>query len=260
VAGLLQRALPQPGLPATGRVQLWCLALPRLAALAPQCAALLNDSQRRRADRFRFDRDRLRHVLTHGVVRQVLGQALGLPSAGLRFVTGPQGKPALAAGAPADLRFNLAHAGDWLYLALALGREVGVDVERQRPEIVDDLLPSLDFTAAERAWIGACTGPARALAFFRAWSRKEAAIKAWGAGLSLPLGSFDVTPGPAGFAPLRAPAGLAAAASAWTIGDLPAPDGYSAALVTEGPPPAVQLLGHLAGDGATAALRTPGAA
>ena len=245
----LLAALPSPGAPQAGEVQLWCLALPQLAALAPHCAALLDDAEAQQAARFHFERDRLRHVLVHGVLRHLLGEALGVAAAGLQWQVGAQSKPALAPGAHTDLRFNLSHAGDWFYLALAVGRELGVDVERQRPEIVDELLPSLNFTRAERAWIESHGGPARSPAFFAAWSRKEAAIKAWGTGLSLALDRFDITPGLLRITPLAAPAELAAASAAWTLRDLPAPAGYSAALVAEGEPPVLHLFGHDTGVG-----------
>jgi len=243
----MRAALPSPGAPQAGEVQLWCLALPRLAPLAPHCAALLDEAEAQHASRFHFERDRLRHVLVHGVLRHLLGEALGVAAAGLRWRLGEHGKPALAPGAGRDLRFNISHAGDWFYLALAVGRELGVDVERQRPEIVDELLPSLHFTAGELAWIKGHCGPARSTAFFAAWARKEAALKAWGTGLSLALDRFDITPGQPPIAPLAAPAELAAASAAWTVRDVPAPAGYSAALVAEGEPPVLRLFGHATG-------------
>ena len=245
----LRAALPSPGAPQAGEVQLWCLALPQLAALAPHCAALLDVAEVQHAARFHFERDRLRHVLVHGVLRHLLGEALGVAAAGLRWRVGAHGKPALAPGAHADLRFNLSHAGDWFYLALSVGCELGVDVERQRPEIVDELLPSLNFTVAELAWINGQSGPARSRAFFAVWARKEAAIKAWGTGLSLALDRFDITPGRLPVAPLAAPAELAAASVAWTVRDVPAAAGYSAALVAEGAPPVLRLCGHDTGAG-----------
>ena len=240
----LALALPSPGSPATGEVHVWQLHVPQLATHLGECEMLLDAAERDRADRFYFEPDRQRHVLAHGVLRHLLGGALGSAGAALVFAVGAQGKPALATAAPIDLRFNLSHGGDWLYIALARSAELGIDVERQRTGLADELLPGLAFTAREKAWITSQDGAARTTAFFRAWSRKEAAIKAWGTGLSLALDQFDVTPSGAGPCPLRPPASLAANGGTWTLQDLPAPPGHCAALVSEGDSPALAWFGH----------------
>ena len=243
----LALALPSPGPPAMGQVQVWRLHLPQLAGHRRECEALLDAAERDRADRFYFEPDRQRHVLAHGVLRYLLAVALGSAPAALTFSVGAQGKPALASTAPIDLRFNLSHAGDWLFIALAQSAEVGIDVERQRTGLADELLPSLAFTAREKAWITGHDGAARTTAFFEAWSRKEAAIKAWGTGLSLALDCFDVTPNGASPCALQPPPGLAASGQPWTLQDLPAPPGHCAALVSEGGPPTLAWFGQAAG-------------
>jgi 4'-phosphopantetheinyl transferase len=239
-------ALPNRGPPAAGQVQVWRLHLRQLAGHRRECEALLDATERNRAARFYFEPDRESHVLAHGVLRHLLAGALGSAPAALVFAVGAQGKPALATSGPIDLRFNLSHAGEWLFIALARGAEVGIDVEQQRAGLVDELLPSLAFTAPEKAWITGHDGAARTTAFFEAWSRKEAAIKAWGMGLSLALDRFDVTPTGGGPCVVRPPPGLAVSDRAWTLQDLPAPAGHSAALVSEGGPPALVWFGHAA--------------
>lgn len=243
----LRLVLPSPGAPTSGEVQVWRLRLPALAAHLGECEALLDAAERHRADRFYFEPDRQRHVLTHGVLRHVLAGALGSLPTKLAFAIGTQGKPALAAAAPIDLRFNLSHAGDWLFIAVACGGDVGIDVERQRAGLADELLPILAFTAGEKAWITGHEGDARTAAFFQVWSRKEAAIKAWGTGLSLELDRFDVTPTGEGPCALTPPPSLTASDMRWTLQDLPAPPGHSAALVSEGEPPALSWHGLTAG-------------
>ena len=243
----LALALPSPGPPAVGQVQVWRLHLPQLSPHQRECEALLDSAERDRANRFHFEPDRQRHVLAHGVLRHLLAAALGSPPAALLFAIGAQGKPALSPIAPIDLRFNLSHAGDWLFIALARGAEVGIDVERQRTGLADELLPGLAFTAREKAWINDHEGEARTTAFFQAWSRKEAAIKAWGTGLSLALDCFDVTPTGAGPCALWPPPGLGSSGRSWTLQDLSAPPGHCAALVSEGGAPALAWFGQASG-------------
>src|SRR5688572_20859640 len=92
---------------------------------------------------------------------------------------------------PIVLRFNLSHAGERALIAVSLGREVGVDIEEVRP-IESLTLADRFFAPAEFRAIEALSPAARTDAFFRCWTRKEAFIKAHGAGLSAPLDSFEV--------------------------------------------------------------------
>lgn len=67
-------------------------------------------------------------------------------------------------------------------VALWQGGPVGVDVERVRPEIIDDVLLALALHPSERASPDAREPDA----FFARWVRKEALLKSLGTGLALP--------------------------------------------------------------------------
>ena len=68
-----------------------------------------------------------------GPWRRLLGRYLGRPAGEVRFSYKPEGKPYLAAGAGMeDLRFNVAHADGLALVAVAQGREIGVDLEKMR--------------------------------------------------------------------------------------------------------------------------------
>ena len=70
--------------------------------------------------------------------------------------------------------------------------------------------------------------------FFRCWTRKEAYIKAQGAGLSLPLHQFDVSLKPGDRNALLSTRPDSAEAARWSLQDVPASDGYVAALCVRG--------------------------
>ena len=163
--------------------------------------ALLDDTERERAARFRFDRDRVRFVAAHAQARRLLGRHLGLDPEGLRFATTVHGKPilALAAGAPPGAQaaegavvFNLTHSGPVGYLAIA-GCSVGIDLEQLRP--FDDLQSLIEnyCSPAEIAALAGLPPGSRAAGFLRVWTRKEAALKAWGTGIgAVPLDALHV--------------------------------------------------------------------
>lgn len=151
---------------------------------------VLDETERARASRFAFERDRRRYIAAHGSTRRALGAYLQQSPACLRFTVGEHGKPRLAGASP-GVRFNLTHSGDRAMLAVTLDREVGIDLEAHRQVDTIDLAQRF-FSPRERDALEALAPADRLEAFFRCWTRKEAFLKALGAGLALPLDDFDV--------------------------------------------------------------------
>jgi 4'-phosphopantetheinyl transferase len=197
---------------------------------------LLTPEERARAARFYFDKDRELFVLGKRMTRTLLGRALGLDPAGLTFAAGARGKPELAGpAAGAGLSFNLAHSGTYVYLALARGRRVGVDVEFARPDVECVELGRRFFCAAEIARLEA--GPldeARRL-FYKFWTLKEAYLKAEGSGLGISLTAMDASGVPD--APLAPPCSpVEDEPRGILVQRLEAPSGYAAAVAADGAP------------------------
>jgi 4'-phosphopantetheinyl transferase len=151
----------------------------------------------------------------------------------VRFRYGPRGKPMLDAE-DGLLRFNLSHSGDLALVAVSLGRDIGVDVERVRPDRDLERIATRFFSAAEVAALLALPRAERAGAFYRCWTRKEAYIKALGDGLAIPLDSFDVAFAPGATAALLASRLDSAEARRWSMAALEPGPGYAGAMVVEG--------------------------
>jgi medium-chain acyl-[acyl-carrier-protein] hydrolase len=179
---------------APDEVHVWRLALDRPADQVERLGRLLDASERERAERFRFPKDRNRYVVGRGLLRTVLGRYLRQAPEALRFTYAAQGKPLLA---DSPFQFNLAHSDNLALLAVAGRRAVGVDVERQRATM--DILPIAErhFAPAELANLRVVLPNQRLAAFFTIWTRKEAYIKATGLGLQVALERFAIlqTPG-----------------------------------------------------------------
>lgn len=162
---------------------LWLLDL--LAPPAPQQLAALSTTERDRANRFVFERDRRRYLAAHVGLRDLLASRTGLAAATLVFDEGPFGKPALAP--PARCAFNMSHSEDVALVALAVADagEIGVDVEmlRRMPDAM--ALARQNFSASENDELSATTPSDQSLAFLLGWTRKEACLKAIGSGLSI---------------------------------------------------------------------------
>jgi 4'-phosphopantetheinyl transferase len=161
---------------------------PAVRARLPALPALLGDEERRRLDRYRRAEDRERFLLGRGVLRLCLAELLGDDPATLPIGAGPRGKPRLAPGAArlpaAPLpRFNVSHAGDLVLIALHGRREVGVDVERRRPDLDWRPIAARCLPQATGERLEALPPDAREMAFLQAWCELEAELKALGTGL-----------------------------------------------------------------------------
>jgi medium-chain acyl-[acyl-carrier-protein] hydrolase len=194
---------------------------------------MLAPEELQRANRFHFDKDRRHYVACRGVLRLLLGRYLGREPSGLTFAYNPQGKPRLAGDEAGRLCFNVSHSHGLALIAVARGREIGVDVERIRPEFAGERVAERFFSPVEVAELRALAEPERMEAFFACWTRKEAYLKATGMGLSLPLDCFDVSLTP-GEAALKATRHDPAAIRRWSLRDLAPGPGYAGALAVEG--------------------------
>ena len=198
--------------------------------------SLLDVDERKRADRFAFPVDRRQFAVGRGLLRTILGRYLDRPPGSLRFVANAHGKPGLdpRMGVDVPIRFNLAHSGPWVVYALTLGRDIGVDIERIRPEFGGFAIAERFFAPGEVATLRALPDDSRPLAFFQGWTRKEAYIKAKGKGLALPLDEFEVAIAPDRPAALIATLPDPAEAARWSLVELPAEPGYVSGLCVEG--------------------------
>ncbi|HEV3037565.1 MAG TPA: 4'-phosphopantetheinyl transferase superfamily protein [Candidatus Angelobacter sp.] len=218
-----------------GEVHIWRVSLAQPEPVVARCRELLPPAEIARANRFYFERDRRRFLVSHGMVRTVLGRYLALKPLELRFGEGPKGKPDLVPEQnPLGLTFNLSHSGEFALMGVASKLIMGIDIEVIRVDFGGQEIAERFFSPYEVATLLSLPQDQRAEAFFYCWTRKEAYIKAQGEGLSLPLDSFDVT-----FAPGTEPALLRVAdhpneVARWKLYDIDVGPGYKAALMIEG--------------------------
>jgi 4'-phosphopantetheinyl transferase len=183
-----------------------------------------------RAARFHFSRDRQHFIAARGILRDILSRYLGRSPAELDFCYSSFGKPKLAADCSADgLRFNLSHSDHIALYAVARQRELGIDVERIEPKFAEDGIAEKFFSRNEVAKLRSLPTSARLHAFFNCWTRKEAYVKARGAGLYIPLESFEVS-----LAPDEPAAFLSEGESGWSLQALTLDPDYAAAIAVEG--------------------------
>ncbi len=162
-------------------IQVWNFELDTL----PARQEMLSAEERGQAERFRFERDRVRFINAHRVLREILGRETNTSPQMLGFQTNEYGKPALM-NEP-GLGFNLSHSQDRGLVAVARGVSLGADIEQRREGIEVMDLAQRFFAPREVELVHG--EPQR---FFEMWTRKEAFIKAIGMGVAFPLKAFDV--------------------------------------------------------------------
>jgi len=188
---------------------------------------VLSLDEREQAERFHFERDRLRYVLAHAGLRRILSLCLGSKPESLQFSVSSHGKPFLTHD-PA-LQFNLSHSGDYAFVGAGGEAPLGVDIECERETTYLEPTAKRVLTPVELEVFFAAPASRRLSAFTTYWTRKEAIMKATGLGIGLDPATFavhswdDRNP-----ATLTLPDG-----SSWRLEDVPAPAGYRAALAVE---------------------------
>ena len=151
------------------------------AISAENAFAILNEVERRRAERFRSESDGLRWSSFRAQMRIILGRALNLAPLEVPLIFSEFGKPLLAP--PYDgLHFNLSHCADLGLIGLCLDGPIGVDIE---PQGRDSDLSECESIFCHPLEIQKLpeNGLERAKRLLEIWTAKEALLKALGTGL-----------------------------------------------------------------------------
>lgn len=216
---------------AEGEIHIWRIALD--AATAVQTSGVLSQDEHERAERLKIPVVKARFVAGRIALRQILAGYLGITPSAVRFQYHPHGKPEIANSdhdsGVNDLQFNLAHSESLALLAVRHKHPIGVDLERIRHlnKSEAEYIASSAFTPAEREALAQFSDATYLPAFFRCWTRKEAVMKAHGAGFRLAQAftvSVDDTP--------KVIEAYELAGLSWTILDIPIDALYVAALAT----------------------------
>ena len=229
--------VPAPGalaVPAPGLVEVWLHRTPAGGLTEPQRDGLradLDAAAVAKTARYVREADRDRGLLGHALLRRLAAGLIGGAPAAVPFElrcpscgTVDHGKPVLPGdGVP---QLSLSHSGDYVMVALTgPGPGVGADVEARR-EVDWDSMAGTVFAPVEWQRVRAAADPVRA--GLRAWVRKEAAVKATGEGLSVPMREVVIDEEPGGWR-TATPAGQSLAGRDVVVGD-----GHLAAVATVG--------------------------
>jgi 4'-phosphopantetheinyl transferase len=200
-------------------MDVWLTSLDLGTNQVMELAQVLTVAELAMCDRCRLPDVRRRKIVARARLRQVLANYLHCSSAEIQIEVGAQGKPWVA-----GLEFNLSHSYDVAGYVVA-DQPVGIDLEKVRSLDVAGIVERFFAPEEWRLWQD-LPMEQQQLAFFRAWTVKEAYLKAIGTGLHTPLAEVVVEINPARpLAILSHPA--------WQVQALELPVGYVGAVVAK---------------------------
>lgn len=214
-------------------VHVWRAKLHRSAGEIEEFRGMLSPDEEQRSRRFYFDRDRHDFIVGRGILRSILSGYLNIKAEKIAFEYRDRGKPGVANPGDRAIEFNVSHSNGLALYAVTRDRPIGIDVEYLRPLRDAEQLANRFFTPPEVAAIAALAPEKKQAAFFHAWTRKEAYLKATGEGLA-GLERVEVSVSPEMPAKLLSIGGDRQLASCWFLCDIHPHPAYLAALAIEG--------------------------
>jgi len=152
--------------------------------------SVISENEKIKVNRYVFEKDKHSCLVTRALLRFVLSALTHEEPERFEFIENKYGKPDLKPGlVTMPVKFNLSHSSGVTACALALGSEIGMDIEDYRRKI-DLGLADRFFSKPESEYLRSCSDKDRQEVFFDFWTLKESYIKARGMGLSIGLDKF----------------------------------------------------------------------
>ena len=117
-------------------LHVWSISLIQPEKILQKLAGLLDENERTKADKFKFEIDRQNYIVAHGAMRQILAKYLECKPENIIFNFNDYGKPFLPEN-KYQIEFNLSHSKSRALVAVAKNKRVGIDIEFIRAEIVE---------------------------------------------------------------------------------------------------------------------------
>lgn len=174
-----------------GPVHIWVSKVDYKNSMILRLKQFLAEDEIERVNKFYFEADRRRYIVSHAMARMVLARYLGLTPSQLKITFGPNNKPLLL-NAPQPVFFNMSHSGNYALLATSLVHPVGIDIEEIKFDFDFHSIIGRYFNEKEQAVIYADKNNERDN-FYKFWTRKEAILKTCGIGLINDLGKLDMS-------------------------------------------------------------------
>src|SRR3989338_3710426 len=105
-------------------VHIWSLFLPSQKRNIEYLSSILSNDEKKKANNFKFTRDRERFLITRGTLRCILARYLQKRPGSIDVSYSQWGKPCLPE--PRTLHFNISHSENYSLLAFTRSCEIGI--------------------------------------------------------------------------------------------------------------------------------------
>jgi 4'-phosphopantetheinyl transferase len=169
-------------------IHVFYAGIPNSRSVIQSYYTLLSSEEKKRSQKFRFEKDINGYIFKQGVLRKILGNYIKIPPNEIIITLNEFGKPKIS-NAPSNhhIDFNISSSNSLVALAFAFSRNLGIDLEYLNLELnIYDILPLL-FTHQEAQRFEIVENTDHLSHVLQLWTLKEAYVKAIGVGLHKPL-------------------------------------------------------------------------
>jgi 4'-phosphopantetheinyl transferase len=129
-----------------------------------------------------------RYIISHGILRCILGYYTRQLPQDIQFSYNKYEKPFLK---DHNIQFNMSHSHELVSYVIAWNNHVGIDIELCDYSLDIQELSDLVFTPAEYTFFSTLETKEKHIFFYNIWTKKESLIKANGSGMSYPINTID---------------------------------------------------------------------
>jgi 4'-phosphopantetheinyl transferase len=215
-------------------VHIWRAKLALPTVEIARLMSFLSPDEITRANKFKFERHKIRFIAARGILRELLANYLQINPLRVKFSYSDRGKPYLAPSiSDRSLQFNLSHSQDYALYGFTRYHPIGVDLEylREMKDVVK--IAERFFSLQEFELISDLTNEEQQTTFFKLWTAKEAYLKATGEGLSGSLDRIAISLTPESHLTLLSVKGNAQPVTSWLMTSFIPITDYVAAVAIE---------------------------
>ncbi len=130
-----------------------------------------------------------KYVISHGILRHILGYYTKQYPQDVKFIHNQYGKPFLKNSS--NIHFNMSHSRNMVSYIIALNYMVGIDIEMHDNNLNVLALADLVLTPEEFRYLSGVDSKEKLELFYHLWTKKESLVKANGKGLTYPINTIE---------------------------------------------------------------------
>ncbi|MGD9109006.1 MAG: 4'-phosphopantetheinyl transferase superfamily protein [Gammaproteobacteria bacterium] len=176
------------------QIHIWYINIDDYQNCTSELMHYLDDYETKRAQQFKFAKDRNSFICSHAILRWLLSEYCNCDQKKIIYNYNNYNKPAL--NKDHKIHFNLSHSFHRAVIAITRNTPIGIDVEFIQPKSILDNLAERFFSAQEYNEYKTLPQQQKTLGFYNCWTSKEAFVKTLGMGLAFPLKNFTVNLNP----------------------------------------------------------------